>query len=341
MTQLTIGFLSNGKSTNRYHLPFLLERRQKIRVKTIYARDLTKTDWPRLEDINYTDKLDNLLTDPEIDLVVCTTPAETHFELGKAILEAGKHCLMEKPFTQTLAEAKILLDMAKAKGLLIQPYQNRRFDSDFLTTQAVIASGKLGDLLEVEMHYDYYRPEVPLGQNTYKREHSFIYGHACHTLDQVLSYFGNPDHIHYDVRQILGKGRMNDYFDLDLYYQNLKVSVKSSYFRVVERPSFVVYGKRGRFVKTTKDRQEADLKKFYMPNQPDFGQDLPEHYGILSYYDENGDFHEEKVVTVPGDYGRYYDALYNSIIHGTDKLVTDEQTLSQMSILEEAVNHLS
>lgn len=341
MTQLTIGFLSNGKSTNRYHLPFVLQRPDKFRVKTIYARDLTKTDWARVEGIAYTDNLDELLQDPEIDLVVCTTPAETHFELGKTILEAGKHCLMEKPFTQTLAEAEELLALAKEKGLMIQAYQNRRFDSDFLTTQAVIASGKLGDLLEVEMHYDYYRPEVPLSQTSYKREYSFVYGHACHTLDQVLSYFGKPDKIHYDVRQLLGSGRMNDYFDLDFYYGGLKVSVKSSYFRAVERPSFLVYGKRGSFVKATKDRQEADLKKFYMPTQPDFGQDLPEHYGILTYYDENGVYHEEKVPTIQGDYARYYDALYETLVNGAEKLVTDEQVLTQMAILEEAVKDLT
>ncbi|MBS2905238.1 NAD(P)-dependent oxidoreductase, partial [Klebsiella pneumoniae] len=90
--------------------------------------------------------------------------------------------------------------------------------SDFLTVQNVIESGKLGDLLELEMHFDYYRPYVPENTNEFKPEMSYLYGHGCHTLDQVISYFGKPDHINYDVRQLLGKGRMNDYFDLDLYY---------------------------------------------------------------------------------------------------------------------------
>ncbi|MFU1850572.1 NAD(P)-dependent oxidoreductase, partial [Enterococcus faecium] len=72
-----------------------------------------------------------------------------------------KNLVLEKPFTQSVKESQELFDLAREKGLMIQGYQNRRFDSDFLTTQAVIASGKLGDLLEVEMHYDYYRPEVP------------------------------------------------------------------------------------------------------------------------------------------------------------------------------------
>ena len=139
----------------------------------------------------------------------------------------------------------------------------------------------------------YFRPEVP-ENSTYSRIDSFLYGHACHTLDQVISYFGEPDEVYSDVRQLLGKGRMNDYFDLDLYYGKLKVSVKSSYFRLTPRPSFIVYGKKGSFIKETKDRQEEHLKQFYMPTEPDFGVDLPQHYGTLTYMDDDNDYHQEK-----------------------------------------------
>ena len=137
--------------------------------------------------------------------------------------------------------------------------------------------------LEIETHFDYYRPYIPESVHEFHPAFSYLYGHGCHTLDQVISYFGKPDHIHYDVRQLLGSGRMNDYFDLDLYYGTLKVSVKSSYYRIKERSSFVVYGKKGMFVKETKDRQEEHLKVFFMPTQTGFGEDLPQHYGVLTY----------------------------------------------------------
>lgn len=332
--KLTIGYLGNGKSTNRYHLPFSLQRKDTIRVKSIYARHLEKSVWSRIPDVAYTDDLDAFLHDPEIQVVVCTVPSQAHYEMAEAVLNAGKHCVLEKPFAYSVAEAEKLFRLAKEKGVMIQCYQNRRFDSDFLTVQKVISSGRLGDLLELEMHYDYYRPEVPESVTRCSKAESYLYNHACHTLDQVLSLFGKPDSVHYDVRQLLGHGRMNDYFDLDLYYGILKVSVKSSYFRVKDRPSFVVYGKRGMFVKEQKDRQEADLKKFYLPDNADFGVDLPEHYGTLTWYDEGGVFHEEKVVSERGDYGRYYDALYETIMNGRPPLVTEEQTLTQMEILE-------
>lgn len=339
--KLTIGYLGNGKSTNRYHLPFVLQRKETIRVKTVYARHLERGAWERIPEIAYTDDLDSLLRDPEIQVVVCTVPAQAHFETAKAVLEAGKRCVLEKPFTLAKAEAEELFRLAKEKGVMIQCYQNRRFDSDFLTVQKVIASGKLGKPLEMEMHFDYYRPEIPESIRHFSKAESYLYSHACHTVDQVISLFGRPDSVRYDVRQLLGPGRMNDYFDLDFYYGTLKVSVKSSYFRVKERPSFVVYGTRGMFVKERKDRQEEDLKKFYLPDHADFGMDLPEHYGTLSWYDPAGVFHEEKVVSERGDYGRYYDALYESVIHGKAPLVTREQTMLQMEILEQGLEGIS
>lgn len=133
---------------------------------------------------------------------------------------------------------------------------------------------------------------------------------------------------------------MNDYFDLDLYYGITKVSVKSSYFRIKERPSFVVYGKKGMFLKSTKDRQEEDLKKFYMPNQLDFGRDLPEHYGVLTYLDDQGVYHEEKIVSEVGDYSRVYKAIHDSIIHGVEKMIKDEETIRQIEILEEGIRRM-
>lgn len=334
---LTVGFIGNGKSANRYHIPFILQRSDKIKIKMIYTRKHSRDVWDEIPGVIYTEDLQELLNDQEVQVIIISTPSQSHYELAKTVLNAGKNCVVEKPFTETLEEAKELYTLAKQKGVMIQCYQNRRFDSDFLTVQKVIESGKLGDLLELEMHFDYYRPYIPESVHEFSQINFYLYGHGCHTLDQVISYFGKPDSIHYDVRQLLGVGRMNDYFDLDLYYGTLKVSVKSSYFRAKERPSFIIYGKKGMFVKEKKDKQEEHLKMFYMPDHEDFGVDLPHEYGTLTYYDDNNQYHEEKVVSVNGDYGRYYDALYETLINGKEKLVKDEETLLQLRILEEGI----
>jgi predicted dehydrogenase len=323
---LTIAYIGNGKSTNRYHLPFSTKLPEKITVKTIYSPS-GRITWEKNPGTTYTSDINDIYNDPEIQLVVVTTPSPLHFKLGKEALEHGKNVLIEKPFTETSDEAKELYRLAEEKGLFVQCYQNRRYDSDFLTVQKVIESGVLGDLLEVEMHYDYFRPEVPESVETFSIGTSYLYGHACHTLDEV--------------RQLLGDDRMNDYFDLDLFYGRMKVSVKSSYFRLKERPSFVVYGKKGVFVKETKDRQEEHLKIFYMPENKDFGIDLPEHYGTLTYMDDEGTYHEEKVVSEIGDYSRVYEDIYDTLINGKPKVVKDEETLLQIEMLEKGIQPLT
>ncbi|NTW38363.1 MAG: Gfo/Idh/MocA family oxidoreductase [Cellulomonadaceae bacterium] len=338
---LTLAYIGNGKSANRYHIPFVRTRPEKFRVKTIYSR-VVESLWAPLEGVDYTTDIEKVWNDPEIDLVVVCTRYDSHYEFARTALEHGKNALIEKPFTSTGAQAKELFALAKEKGLFLQGYQNRRFDSDFLTVQKVIESGRLGDLFEIEMHFDYYRPEVPKRWGTsYSPYMSMLYGHGVHTVDQVLSYFGSPDSVHADVRQLLGASHKSDYFDLDMYYGALKVSVKSSYFRATQRPSFVIYGKQGCFVKSAKDRQEEHLKHFYLPGQRGFGVDDEEHYSTLTYYDEDGGFHEQKVVSEVGDYARFYDGIYETIVNGALKVVKDEQTIELIHILEEGIRTLT
>ncbi len=338
--KLVLAYIGNGKSANRYHIPFVRQREDKFVIKTIFSPRIHHDVWAKLENVHYTENVVEVFGDPEIDLVVVNTGLAYHYEYAKQALESGKHCLCEKPFMPSKAQAQEIFDLARERGLYCWAYQNRRYDSDFLTVQKVIESKKLGELLELEMHYDYYRPQVPEGAASFSPLSSYLYGHGCHTLDQVISYFGKPDRVHYDVRQLLGEERMNDYFDLDLYYGILKVSVKSSYFRVKSRPRFVVYGKKGMFVKETEDRQEEHLKLFYMPGQPGFGLDEPRHYGVLTYYDENGEFHEEKVPSAAGDYGRVYDGVYECVVNGKEPEIKPWQTLLQMEMLETGVKGL-
>lgn len=330
---LTLAYIGSGKSVHRYHLPFVLQR-SNFKVKTIYSPHAKSTKWDKIEFVHYSEDENDVFLDPEIDMVVVCSGVETHFSYAMKALEHNKHVLVEKPFTVTLNEAQILFDKASDKGLFIECYQNRRYDSDFLTVQKVIESKQVGDLLELEMHFDYYRPEVPMQVQTLPFHLGYFYGHACHSLDQVISYFGQPDRVVYDVRSLLGPNRMNDYFDVDLFYQNFKVSIKSSFFRLKERPSFVLYGKKGVFIKQTKDRQEEHLKQFIMPNQTYFGLDEEEHYGILTTINDQNIIHESSVKSEIGDYGRVYDAIYNHIVLGEERVVKPTQTLLVMEILE-------
>lgn len=340
--KINIGIIGNGKSANRYHIPYLLCRTEKFNLKTIYRRSPKHDSWKYINGVNYIDDMEELLNDASLDLIIVCTPIQ-HYELAKLVLEHNHHCLVEKPFTDTYEQAKELFDLANSKNLVISAYQNRRYDSDFLTAQKVIESGKLGELFEIEMSFDYYRASITESDYFYKVNkpyYSFFYGHGAHGLDQVISYFGKPDDIHYDVRQLHGKNTFNDYYDVDLFYGNLKVSVKSSYYRIKKRPSIVIYGKQGMFTKLTTDRQEEHLKLFYMPNNEDFGLDEPRDYGVLTYYDEDGNYHEEKVESLKGDFGIVYDGLYETIVNKQPQQIKPNETLLLMEMLEKGSGNL-
>jgi predicted dehydrogenase len=147
---LHCAFIGFGKSTTRYHLPYVLNRKNSWHVAHIFRRNARPEEQaPQYSHIHFTSDLDEILNDPQVKLVICTH-ADSHFDYAKRALEAGKNVLVEKPFTPTLAEAKVLFELAQSKGLTVTPYQNRRFDTCFLTAKKAIESGKLGEIVEVE-----------------------------------------------------------------------------------------------------------------------------------------------------------------------------------------------
>lgn len=181
---LHCAFIGFGKSTTRYHLPYVLNRKDTWHVAHIFRRHAKPEEQaPHYSHIHFTSDLDEVLGDPQVKLVIVCTHADSHFEYAKRALEAGKNVLVEKPFTPTLAEAKVLFDLARSKGLTVTPYQNRRFDSCFLTAKKAIESGKLGKIVEIESHFDYYRPVAETKPGL--PQDGAFYGLGVHTMDQI------------------------------------------------------------------------------------------------------------------------------------------------------------
>lgn len=340
---LKLGYIGNGKSANRYHVPFALDRPDKFRVAKIQARHIDHTTWAAVPGAEYTTDPRDVLDDPEIDIVEIVTPSALHYQQARQALEAGKHVVVDKPFAATEAEARELFDLAEAQGVTVQCYQNRRFDSDYLTARRVMASGKLGQVFEVVTSYDYWRPHMMDGA-PFDRVNNAGYGHGTHCLDQLIAWFGAPDRFHAECRQLSGPGSAVDYFDYDLYYddRNLKATAHANYASAYQRPSFEIYGTRGCYIKFEKDQQERDLKHFYLPaGHEDFGLDDPGQWGHLRYTDEQGRLREERVASVRSSYSQFYDALYETVAAGAPQLVRPEETLAQMRVLEAGLAGLS
>lgn len=336
---LHCAFIGFGKSTTRYHLPYVLFRKDKFHVAHIFRRHEKPEieGQPQYSHIHFTSRLDEVLYDPQVKLVVVCTHADSHFEYAKRALEAGKNVLVEKPFTPTLAEAKELFKLARAKGLTISPYQNRRFDSCFLTMKKAVESGKLGKIVEVESHFDMYRPKAETKPGL--PADGAFYGLGVHTMDQIISLFGRPDHVAYDIRSVRNKANPDDTFEAQLFYGDMKAIVKTSHLVKIDYPKFIVHGTKGSFVKYGIDQQETSLKAYIMPGEPGFAADSS--VGVLEYVNDAGETVREEMEPEQGDYGRVYDALYETLVNGKPNFVSETEAFTNLEILERGFEQAS
>ncbi|WP_039057755.1 oxidoreductase [Enterobacter sp. Bisph1] len=335
---LDCAFIGFGKSTTRYHLPYVLHRKASWNVAHIYRRHAKPQEQePQYQHIHFTSDIDDIFNDPNVKLVIVCTHADSHFDYAKRALEAGKNVLVEKPFTPTMAEAITLFELAKRKGLTVTPYQNRRFDACFLTTKKVIESGKLGNIVEIESHFDYFRPVAETAPGL-PQDGSF-YGLGVHTMDQIISLFGRPDHAAFDIRSLRNKANPDDTFEAQLFYGDLKAIVKTSHLVKLDYPKFIVHGSKGSFIKYGIDQQETSLKANIMPGDPGFAAD--ESVGTLEYINAAGETVRETMLPETGDYGRVYDALYATLTAGAPNYVKESDVLTNLELLERAFEQAS
>jgi len=335
--RLNIGFIGFGKSTTRYHLPYVMIE-ENYHVTWIYNRkekpELFASYQDRLPDARFTTDLSEMLADPKLDVVVINTPPATHFEYALRALQHQKHVLVEKPFTVTEEETQRLFAEAAAQGVKILAYQNRRYDSDFQVVAQIIRSGKLGRLVEVVSHFDLFRPEAASADA--RHENGALYGLGVHTLDQIIALFGKPDKVAFDVRSVRLPNNPDDAFAIDLYYPELKVSVRTSHVALAPAPRWMLHGTNGTFIKQHVDRQELDLKANYFPGEEGFGEDSEDDYGRLIYHDEHGHLQDVRIPSPVGDYGKLYRAFYRSIVEDAPLPVKEEDTLFVSHLLEQA-----
>src|SRR5690606_15197203 len=212
-------------------------------VAHIYRRSAKPEEQaPQYSHIHFTSDLDEVLGDPQVKLVIVCTHADSHFDYAKRALEAGKNVLVEKPFTPTIAEAKELFALAKSKGLTVTPYQNRRFDSCFLTAKKAIESGKLGEIVEIESHFDYYRP-VAETQPGLPQDGS-LYALGVHTMHQIISLCGHIDEVVLDSRSLRNKPIADATFEAQRFYGDLNAIVETSQLVKIDDPIFILDGKK-------------------------------------------------------------------------------------------------
>ncbi|MCF8226995.1 MAG: Gfo/Idh/MocA family oxidoreductase [Bacteroidales bacterium] len=334
MDTVNTALTSYGMSGLVFHGP-LLEEHNGFEIRKILERhnNKSKGKHPGAQLVR---KYEDILVDPDIELVIVNTPDHLHYEMTMKALDHGKHVIVEKPFTLKTSHAEKIINKASSKQLMVSVFQNRRWDGDFMTVKKVMGDGQLGRLVSFESHFDRFRNYV---QKSWKEDKSLgagtLYNLGSHMIDQALQLFGIPEFIFADVRAMRTNSNVDDSFDITMYYDHVKCLVRGSYLVKEQGPRYMLHGTNGSFVKYGIDPQEEMLKAGHLPGSPNWGIDQPGLYGILNT-DFNGRESREQVPTIPGNYMAYYDNIYDHLRHGSDLAVQPEEARDVVRIIEAA-----
>ncbi len=293
--------------------------------------------------------IEELLARPGLELVVVSTPNETHFAMAKRCLEAGKHVVIDKPFSATSEEAAELGALAQAKGLLVVPFHNRRWDGDFLTVRKLLGEAAVGRLVTFESHFDRFRP-IPR-ENTWKEAgnpaNGMLFDLGPHLVDQCLALFGAPETIAASVRSDRDNTEIEDAFDITLTYtinnRRLLAHCRTSYLACDNAPRFLLHGTKGSFRKHGLDPQEPKLvsgaKVPAIGSKELWLEEDAAAWGTLTVAPDPADpgtLVTRQVKTEPGDYRGFY-ANVRDAVEGTAALaVTADDGYRVVKLLEMA-----
>ena len=333
---LNVAIVGFGLSGKYLQAPFF-EANKNYFLKTILSNHQDPKEF--FPEVNVVKNIEEILNDPSIDLVSICSPNTTHYNYVKLVLNAGKHVLVEKPFTSFSTQVIELISLAKLKNKILCVFQNRRFDSDFLTVQKLIKSNKLGEIFNFEIHYNRFKPE--LNSKKWKEINDegsgIIYDLGAHIIDQAIVLFGIPKNIWGQSYTQRNNSLIEDAFDIKLDYGKLKVTLRSSLFVHELSPRYIINGSKGSFVKYGLDVQDVNLKAGMQPNENLFGIEPMEQQGKI--YSYNGsDIINKSVLTEKGNWALLFQNLYDVIVNDAKLLIKTEDVFEQIKIIEAVIN---
>ncbi|HOO85250.1 MAG TPA: oxidoreductase [Prolixibacteraceae bacterium] len=280
---------------------------------------------------------DELLGSGDVDLIIIASPNHTHYDYARKAILAGKHVVVEKPFTITSDEARELIELSEQYKVVLAPFHNRRWDGDFMTVKKIIEEGQLGEILDFESHFDRYRPmyERAPWKNEAINGNGVLYDLGPHLIDQALVLFGLPEALYANIRVQRIDGVIDDNFEIQLFYPQTKVVLKAGAIVREPGPRFSVHGRLGSFIKYGLDPQEEQLKNGLTPASEELGADSEQLYGLM-HTEINGVVVRQKVETLQGKYIEYFDNVYKAISKKEPLAVNPNHALQVIQIIEKA-----
>lgn len=327
---------SFGMSGKLFHAPFI-HANPNFNLYAVWERS-KKTAKDFYPEVISFDTLEEMLADETIELVIVNTPNITHLEYARKALQAGKHVIAEKPFVVHADEGYELIELAAKQEKKISVYQNRRFDSDFRLVKKVVQENLLGEIGEVSIRYDRFKdkPSPKIHKETPGPGVGLLYDLGSHLIDQALQLFGKPLSVFADITILRPFSKVDDYFEVILYYEKKRVIVKASNLVREGLPAYVLQGSKGSFIKSRTDVQENDLLAGKVPESENWGIEPESEKGLL-HAEKNGEIVRGLLTPPQGNYMDYFDQMYKAIRFDEQVPVTAEDGLEVIKVIEAAI----
>jgi len=328
---IRVALIGFGYAGRLFHAP-LISATPDLRLAVIGSRqrDRVSSAYPEAQVV--AEPLE-AVRHPEVDLVVIATPNDSHVPLAEAALSAAKHVVVDKPFTITLAEARVLAAQSAKLNRVLSVFQNRRWDSDFLGVARELAAGRIGEVVEFRSEMSRYRPLVRDRWRERPGPGSGVwYDLGSHLTDQALVIFGPPDSVQADLEIQRDGGSTIDWFHAILGYGPKRVVLVSSMIAADFAIRFIVRGTQGSLVKHRGDPQEDQLVRGEKPGSPGWGRDSDPLLLVTGP--------AEAPVEIPapaGNYLAYYSQLRDAILGKGEPPVTSAQATTVMAVLEAGI----
>jgi predicted dehydrogenase len=338
MSEVRVGLIGFGFAGATFHTPLILAT-DGLRLAAVASSDAAKVHACLGPDIVVTTPA-ALIARDDIDLVVIATPNALHHPQALAALTAGRHVVVDKPFTLDVAQARELADAAQARGLVLSVFHNRRWDSDFLTLARVLREGRLGRVVELVSHFDRYRPQVRARWRESAQPGAGLWMDlGPHLVDQAVQLFGAPSAIALDLAALRDGALSDDWFHALLRWSEgphagLRVRLHAS--ALVARPAerFTVHGTRGSFAVDGLDPQEEMLKAGATRaavSAPDWGRDARKAHLWVG----DGDaVRREDLPLLNGAYPAYYAAVRAAVRGAGPNPVPPAEAIAVQALLD-------
>jgi scyllo-inositol 2-dehydrogenase (NADP+) len=271
----------------------------------------------------------------DLDLVVISTPNRSHAPLALRALEVALAVVIDKPFALSADEARQVIGSARARKLPLSAYHIRRWDSECLTLQALIARNALGRILRIESRLERWRPEPKGGwkeRGVAEGGGGLLYDIGSHLIDQALYLFGPVREVYAELDQRRQGVESDDDVFVALTHQNgVRSHLWTSVMAAQPGPRLRAMGERATFEKRLGDIQESALRAGERPDRPGWGDEPPEHWGILS-----DGVSQHPVKSESGAYQRFYEGMVRCLRDGAPPPVDAEDAVRGLEIIEAA-----